>query len=125
MLDLHETIRVLHLIACPIVFICFPNRDWQGRVLKIIKSDHFFSIFNCLGPFLQVFGQVKEWLMLKFHKIRRVSHLFAYPIVLLLFYEREGQGGVLKVMKSDHFLVFLAVLVLFPKFLGRKRSDFC
>ena len=60
MLDLHETIRVFHLVGCPIVFICFSNRDWQGRVLKIMKSDHFFSIFNCLCPFLQVFGQVKE-----------------------------------------------------------------
>ena len=63
--------------------------------------------------------------MLKFGQVRRVSHVFACPIVFPLFYERGGQGGVLKVMKSDHFLIFLAVWALFSKFLGRKRSDLC
>ena len=32
------------------------------------------------------------------------------------------QGGVLKLIENDHFLVFLAVGVLFPKFLGWLRS---
>ena len=66
----------------------------------------FISIFSLLGPFPQVFGMVKEWLMLELHKITGVSHLVEFPIVISLFYERGWQGGVLKVMKNDRFLVF-------------------
>ena len=61
--------------------------------------------------------------MLELHNIITVSHVVAYQIVLLLFYEWGWQGGVLIVMKNDHFLVFLAVWVFFsifsPMFLGR------
>ena len=57
--------------------------------------------------------------MLELLKIIRVSHAVAYQIVFLLFYERRWQGGMFIVMKNDHFLVFLAVWVLFPTFLGR------
>ena len=46
--------------------------------------------------------------MLELHETIGVSHLFAFPIVLILFYEPSWQGGVLKVMKND-FLVFLAI----------------
>ena len=42
----------------------------------------------------------------KVHKIIQVSHKVACPIVFILFYDRDGQGGVFKVMKNDHFLVF-------------------
>ena len=54
--------------------------------------------------------------MLELHKIIRVSHAAALPIVFVLFYERGWQGGIIKVMKNDHFLIFLAVLIVFPKF---------
>ena len=63
--------------------------------------------------------------MLKLHKIIRVSHVVAYQIVFILFYERSWQGGVLKVMKNDYFLVFLAVWVLFSKLLGRLKNNLC
>ena len=43
----------------------------------------------------------------------------------LLFYECGWQGVVLKVIKNDHFLVFLAIFVLFLKFLGRLSGDLC
>ena len=49
----------------------------------------------------------------------RVSHIVVCPIVFILFYERSCQGGVFKIMKNDHFVVFPAVWVFFPKFLGR------
>ena len=39
--------------------------------------------------------------------------------LFFLFPERGWQGAVFKVMKNDHFLVFLAVWILFSKFLGR------
>ena len=50
-------------------------------------------------------------------------HVVACLIAFLLFYEGGWQEGVFKVMKNDCFLVFLAVWVLFPKFLGRCRSS--
>ena len=46
-------------------------------------------------------------------------------IIFILFDNPDWQGGVLKLMKNDHFLVFLAVLVLFPEFLGRLRCGLC
>ena len=49
----------------------------------------------------------------------RVPHIVACPNVFILFYERSCQGGVFKIMKNDLFLVFSAVWVLFPEFLGR------
>ena len=63
--------------------------------------------------------------MLELKKTIKVSHVVAYSIVFILFYERSWQGGVLKVMKNDDFLVFLAVSVVFPKNLGGLRGDLC
>ena len=56
------------------------------------------------------------------HEMIRVLHVVACPIVFILSYDQSWQRGVFKVMKNDHFLLFLAVWVLFPKFLGRLRS---
>ena len=42
MLELHEIIRVLHIVACPIVFILLYDRDRQGVLFKLMKNDHFF-----------------------------------------------------------------------------------
>ena len=55
----------------------------------------------------------------------RMSRLVACPIVFILFYDRDWQGGVIKVMKKDHFLVFLPVCVLFPNVLGWLRGGLC
>ena len=41
LLDLDETVIVLHLVVCPIVFIWFYNRDWQGGVFKLMKIYQF------------------------------------------------------------------------------------
>ena len=86
--------------------------------MKII----FLGIFSRFEFFPQVFRQVKECLMLQTHEMIKVLHVVACPIVLILFYDRYWQGGVLKLMKYYHFLVFLAVLDFFPKFLGRLMS---
>ena len=51
--------------------------------------------------------------------------MIACPFVFILFNDRDWQGRVFKVMKKDRSLVFLAVWVLFPKSLGRLRSDLC
>ena len=94
-------------------------------MFKVMKNYHYFHIFSRFGHFPQVFEQVNEWLILELHEMIKVPHLVASPIVFILFYDRDWQGGVLKLMKNDHFLVFLAVWVLFPMFLGRLRSGLC
>ena len=57
--------------------------------------------------------------MLELYEIIRVSHIIACSFVIILFYEWGWQGGVFIVTKNDHFLVFVAVYALFPKFLNR------
>ena len=74
-------------------------------------------------PFPQVFGQVKEFLIIELHEMLRVTHAFSIGFNLLC--DRVQQEGVLKHMKNGHFLVFLAVWVLFTKILGRLRSNSC
>ena len=44
--------------------------------------------------------------MLELHKIIRVSDVVVFPIVFISFYERSREGGVSKIMKNDHILVF-------------------
>ena len=80
--------------------------------MKVIKV----SAFSRLDPFPQVFRQVKESLILQLHEMKRMLQVVACPTVFILFYDQYWQGGVLKLMKNDRLLVFLAVLVFFPKF---------
>ena len=40
-LEFHEMIKVSRLVVCPIVFILFDDREWQGAVLKLRKNDHY------------------------------------------------------------------------------------
>ena len=56
--------------------------------------------------------------MLELYKIIKMSHIVSCPIVFPWFYEGAWQGGDFKIMKNDHFLVFLVVWVIFTKFLG-------
>ena len=95
-------------------------------MLKLMKYDHFLVFLAVWVLFPKIFfsdgGEVKAWLMLEVHEMIRLPHVVLSPIVFILFYERDLQGGVLKVIKNDHFLVFLAVWALFPKVLGGLRS---
>ena len=59
-LELHEMIGVLHVVACPIDFSLLCDQVQHRRVLKLMKNDHFFCIFSHLGRFPEAFGQVKE-----------------------------------------------------------------
>ena len=108
--------------SCVSYYFCFVL--WSrlaGWSAETYEKCSFFSIFSCLVSFPQVFGQVKEWSVLKLHKIIRVSQVVAFPIASVLFFDQRCQGGVFKVMKKV-FLVFLAFWILFPKFLVRLRS---
>ena len=64
---------------------------------------HLFSIFSRLVPFPQVFGQVKEWLMLDLHEMIRLLHVVACPVVSILVSDRDGQARVFKVMRMIIF----------------------
>ena len=44
------------------------------------------------------------------------------PIFIILFFDRGREGGVLTLVKNDHFLIFLAVCFFFLRFLDRFRS---
>ena len=115
-------IRVAYEVVCLMDFNLLWDRSQQGGVFKHGKYS-FFSIFSRLDPFLHVLGQMKEWLILHLYQMIRVPFLVACPIVFILFHDQNWQERVFKVMKNDHFLVFLVVWVLFPMFLGRSKSD--
>ena len=113
-------------VTCNCIPNCFYFAFWLRSTGRNVQTyERFFlSTFSRLGHFPLVFGQVKESHILEFHDTIRVPYLGACPIVFILFYAQGWQGGVFETMKNDHFLVILAVLVLFPKFLGRLRSSF-
>ena len=92
------------------------------RSIQSYENWYFFSFFSRLGPFPQGFRQLEEWSILELHKTIRVSHVVLYLIVFTFFDDRNGQGGMFKVTENDHFLVFLTIWVIFPKFLGRWGS---
>ena len=58
---------------------CFYFVLWSGLVgggLKVTKNDNFFNIFISFGLFPQDFEQVNEQLILKYHEMIRLIHLF-------------------------------------------------
>ena len=83
--------------------------------MKCYEKRSFFSVFSGLDSFLQVFEQVKKCLVLEMQEII----ILLRKIIFTLLYEWTWQRGVFIVMKYYYFLVFLAVWILFPKFLGR------
>ena len=30
-IKMHEIIRVIHVVVCPVVFVLFDDPDWQGK----------------------------------------------------------------------------------------------
>ena len=86
--------KMLHVVACPFVFILFYGRDWQGGVFKVKKNKCFFSIFISFGLFPQVFAKVNECPLLKLHEMIRMLHAVAFPIAFILFDDRYWQESV-------------------------------
>ena len=99
------------------------NVLWEvgGGSVQSYKEWSFFSIFSRLRLFPQVYGQLKEWLILELREMIRVAHVVALPIDFSLLCDRGQQGGLLKPTKNDYFHVFLAFWVLFLKFVSRLR----
>ena len=62
-----------------------------------------FRYFLLLGPFFQVFLEVKKFLILELHEMIRVSHVVAWSIIFILLCDLSRHRGVLKLMKNDLF----------------------
>ena len=59
---------------------CFMIKVGREECLNLQKMI-VLGVFRSLSPFSHVFGQAKEWDILKQHKIIRVPHLLAYSMV--------------------------------------------
>ena len=72
-----------------------------------------FSTCSCLGPVPQVFGQVKEWLILKLHEMIRVSHVIACPIFIII------------AIIINIIIIVIIIIIIFgwPRFGWRSASD--
>ena len=57
-LELHEIIRVLHVVACPIDFSLLCDGVRQERVLKPTKNDHFQALLAASVLFLKFLGRL-------------------------------------------------------------------
>ena len=55
-LKLHEMIRLLHVVACPVTSILFEDRDWQGEVMKNDLFLVFLSVWVNFPKFLDPIG---------------------------------------------------------------------
>ena len=78
-----------------------------------------------MGPIPYVFGKAKERLISELHEMITVAPAVAFALDLNLLCCWSPPGRVFKRMENDHFLIFLAVCVIFPKFLRRFRSALC
>ena len=56
--------------------------------------------------------------MLELHRIIRVPHVVAPPIVFILFYGRDWKGCLFKVRKNDHFFNSFIIFLLLPQVFG-------
>ena len=52
-----------------------------------MRNDHFLVFLGRPGPFSQVFGQVKESLILELHEMVRMSHAFVCAMDFNLLWE--------------------------------------
>ena len=95
-------------------FFCFMSDVGKEECSKLRKLV-IFGILSRLGHFPQVFGQVKDWLVLQFNEMIKVPNAVAFPMDFALL-SRGQQRGVLKRMKNDYFLVFSTIRVIFPCF---------
>ena len=96
-------------------FSCLPNESqfalWSSSVGRRAQTYEkwLFLGFLAVWVFPAKFGQVKEWLIEKLHKIKKGSHVVVCQIFFILFYDRDWQEGVSRIMKNDHSLVFLDI----------------
>ena len=96
-------LRVQLLLLSLFVFFWALWVGLAGRSVQSYEKWSFFSAFSRLGQFPEVFGQVKEFLILELGEIIRVLHLVACPMDFNLLCDLGQQREVLKRMKNDYF----------------------
>ena len=106
-LELHKMIRVPHVWRSQLFLFCFMIEIDREKCSKLWKMT-VFSVFSLSGPFPQVLGQVKVWLMWELRKMMRVSHVVAYPIIffVVVLWERLAGRSVQSYEKWSFFSVF-------------------
>ena len=62
MLENHEMIKVLHIVACTMVFNLLCDRGHQGEVLKLMKDDLFLVFLTVWVLFPKFLGMLKSGL---------------------------------------------------------------
>ena len=86
-------------VTCSYVSNCFYFVlwwRWAGRSVQSYEKWSSFSIFDRLGPFPYVSGQVRDWLILELYEIIRVLHVLMCPMNFDLLCDLSLQLGVLK-----------------------------
>ena len=80
-------------------YSCVPNGFYfslrsrsGGRTAQTYKECWSLIIFSRLNPFLQLFGQVKEWRKLELYGMIKISHVVACLKLFIL----HRQGRVVK-----------------------------
>ena len=63
-----------------------------GKSVQTYEECWDLSIFSCLGPSLQFFGQAKEWLKSEFYGMIGMSHVVAFLMHFIL----SRQGRIVK-----------------------------
>ena len=98
-----EIRRECFIVVRLMVLVFWGGLKLAGRSAQTSEKWWILSIFSLLGLFAWVFGQVREWLILKLHEMIGVSLVIVCPIAFILFCDLGQHGGVLKLMKSDQF----------------------
>ena len=88
----------------------------QGGVLKPTKNNHFQVFLAVWVFFLKFLCSLRSSLMI------RVSHVMTFPILFILFYDRDWQGEVFKVMKKWLFFSVVSHLDPFPLVFGQIKE---
>ena len=118
----------------------FTNRiPWNDKCHKYLRAQLFViclwswfwnsisNFFSRLGLFPQVFGQVKEWLILELHEIIKNSHILTCSIVSILLRHLVRHGVVfehIKMVSFKYFSLLWSVPLRFWAGLGADHTVF-
>ena len=98
---------------------------WSGlarRSVQTYEKWSFFKYFYQFWSFSPSFWASYGVAYIKIAWNDNSTTCSCVPNYFYFLWKSTLPGGVLKLMKNDHFLVLLAVWVLSPKFLARLRS---
>ena len=82
-----------------------------GRSAQTYEECWNLNIFSRFGPFLQFFGQAKEWLKLELYGMIGMSHVFACLMLFILHLQGRivKDWGVLGVFCRGQFKMWITL----------------